>query len=88
MAFLNTLPGAVAQGLIWGLMAIGVYLRLCFGYRFGLPGVAECGVGIYSRCTHGCGYGTAAYNIGNTVYFGRYFDAVDSVLCEFIYTWR
>ena len=26
MAFLNTLPGAVAEGLIWGLMAIGVYI--------------------------------------------------------------
>ena len=26
MAFLNALPGAVAQGLIWGLMAIGVYV--------------------------------------------------------------
>ena len=26
MAFLNTIPGAVAQGLIWGLMAIGVYI--------------------------------------------------------------
>lgn len=26
MAFLNALPGAVAQGLIWGLMAIGVYI--------------------------------------------------------------
>lgn len=26
MAFLNALPGAIAQGLIWGLMAIGVYL--------------------------------------------------------------
>ena len=25
-SFLNALPGAVAQGLIWGLMAIGVYL--------------------------------------------------------------
>ena len=23
---LNALPGAVAQGLIWGLMAIGVYI--------------------------------------------------------------
>ena len=23
---LNSLPGAVAQGLIWGLMAIGVYI--------------------------------------------------------------
>lgn len=26
MAFLYALPGAVAQGLIWGLMAIGVYI--------------------------------------------------------------
>ena len=26
MAFLNALPGAVAQGLIWGLMAMGVYI--------------------------------------------------------------
>ncbi|MBE6870786.1 MAG: ABC transporter permease [Ruminococcaceae bacterium] len=26
MAFLNALPGAVAEGLIWGLMAIGVYI--------------------------------------------------------------
>lgn len=25
-AFINALPGAVAQGLIWGLMAIGVYI--------------------------------------------------------------
>ncbi|MBQ8837200.1 MAG: ABC transporter permease [Clostridia bacterium] len=26
MVFLNALPGAVAEGLIWGLMAIGVYV--------------------------------------------------------------
>lgn len=26
MSFLNTLPGAVVQGLIWGIMAIGVYI--------------------------------------------------------------
>lgn len=26
MSFLNALPGAVAQGIIWGLMAIGVYI--------------------------------------------------------------
>ena len=26
MSFLNALPGAVAQGLIWGLMAIGLYI--------------------------------------------------------------
>ena len=26
MSLVNALPGAVAQGLIWGIMAIGVYL--------------------------------------------------------------
>ena len=26
VSFINTLPGAVAQGLIWGIMAIGVYI--------------------------------------------------------------
>ena len=26
MAFLNALPGAIAEGLIWGLMGIGVYI--------------------------------------------------------------
>ena len=26
IAFLNSLPGAVAQGIIWGIMAIGVYI--------------------------------------------------------------
>ncbi|MBR2061800.1 MAG: ABC transporter permease, partial [Anaerotignum sp.] len=26
MSLLNALPGSVAQGLIWGIMAIGVYM--------------------------------------------------------------
>ena len=26
MSFINGIPGAVAQGLIWGIMAIGVYI--------------------------------------------------------------
>ena len=26
VSLLNALPGAVAQGLIWGIMAIGVYI--------------------------------------------------------------
>ena len=25
-SLLNSMPGAVAQGLIWGIMAIGVYI--------------------------------------------------------------
>ena len=26
MGFIGALPGAVSQGLIWGIMAIGVYI--------------------------------------------------------------
>ena len=26
LGFLNSLPGAVAQGIIWGIMAMGVYI--------------------------------------------------------------
>ena len=26
MSFLNAMPGAVSQGLIWGIMALGVYM--------------------------------------------------------------
>ena len=26
LGFINALPGAVSQGLIWGIMAIGVYI--------------------------------------------------------------
>ena len=26
MSLINALPGAIAQGLIWGLMAIGLYI--------------------------------------------------------------
>ena len=25
-SFMNALPGAIAQGMIWGIMAIGVYI--------------------------------------------------------------
>ena len=26
LAFINSLPGALGQGLVWGIMAIGVYI--------------------------------------------------------------
>ena len=35
MSLINALPGAVAQGLIWGIMAIGVYLT------FRIPDIAD-----------------------------------------------
>lgn len=35
MAFMNALPGAIAEGLIWGLMGIGVYLS------FKILGIAD-----------------------------------------------
>ncbi len=47
MAFLNALPGAVAEGLIWGLMAIGVYIT------FKILDIADLSVD-GSICTGGC----------------------------------
>ncbi len=47
MAFLNTLPGAIAEGLIWGLMAIGVYIS------YKILDIADLTVD-GSICTGGC----------------------------------
>lgn len=47
MALLNALPGAVAQGLIWGLMAIGVYIS------YKILDIADLTVD-GSICTGGC----------------------------------
>ncbi len=47
MAFLNALPGAIAQGLIWGLMAIGVYIS------YKILDIADLTVD-GSICTGGC----------------------------------
>ena len=47
MYFINALPGAVAEGLIWGIMAIGVYLS------FKILDIADLTVD-GSICTGGC----------------------------------
>ena len=47
MAFLNALPGAVAEGLIWGLVAIGVYIS------YKILDIADLSVD-GSICTGGC----------------------------------
>lgn len=47
MAFLNALAGAVAEGLIWGLMAIGIYIS------FKILDIADMTVD-GSICTGGC----------------------------------
>ncbi len=47
MAFLYALPGAVAEGLIWGLMAIGIYIS------FKILDIADMTVD-GSICTGGC----------------------------------
>lgn len=48
MSLINALPGASAQGLIWGIMAIGVYLT------FRILDVADLTVDgtyhVYRRC--------------------------------------
>lgn len=47
MAFFNALPGAIAEGLIWGLMAIGVYIS------YKILDIADLSVD-GSICTGGC----------------------------------
>ena len=47
MSFLNALPGAVAEGMIWGLMAIGVYIS------YKILDIADLSVD-GSICTGGC----------------------------------
>ena len=47
MSFLNALPGAVAEGIIWGLMAIGVYIS------YKILDIADLSVD-GSICTGGC----------------------------------
>ncbi len=47
MVFLNALPGAIAEGLIWGLMAIGVYIS------YKILDIADLTVD-GSICTGGC----------------------------------
>ena len=47
MSFLNALPGAVAEGLIWGLVAIGVYIS------YKILDIADLSVD-GSICTGGC----------------------------------
>ncbi len=47
MPFLNALPGAIAEGLIWGLMGIGVYIS------FKILDIADLSVD-GSICTGGC----------------------------------
>ncbi len=47
MAFLNALPGAIAEGLIWGLMAIGLYIS------YKILDIADLTVD-GSICTGGC----------------------------------
>lgn len=47
MNFLNALPGAIAEGLIWGLMAIGVYIS------YKILDIADLSVD-GSICTGGC----------------------------------
>jgi putative ABC transport system permease protein len=51
MSFLNALPGAVAEGIIWGLMAIGVYIS------YKILDIADLSVD-GSICTGGCVFAT------------------------------
>ena len=86
MVFVNMLPGAVAEGLIWGLMAIGVYISYKVLDIADLTvdgsictGGCVCAVGISGRCAVWYLNGSSAYCIGDSIDSGWYFNAVDVV---------
>lgn len=41
-ALFNAMPGAIAQGLIWGIMAIGVYITFGFWTSPICPSMERC----------------------------------------------
>ncbi len=64
---LNGMPGAIAQGLIWGIMAIGVYIT------FKIMDIADltvdgtlCTGGAVCVMSGGAYYGAFAHHYGNT----------------------
>lgn len=63
--FINALPGAVSQGLIWGIMAIGVYLT------FKILDVADLTVD-GSFCTGGAAF-VVLYSAGMNVWLALFF---------------
>ncbi len=52
LAFLNSVPGAVAQGLIWGVMAIGVYItyRILDFADLTVDGTLSTGGAVFAFC--------------------------------------
>ncbi|MDE6124939.1 MAG: ABC transporter permease [Eubacterium sp.] len=55
VAFLNSMPGAVAQGIIWGIMAIGVYItyRVLDFADLTVDGSLGTGGAVFAMCTLG-----------------------------------
>ena len=53
LAFFNSLPGAVAQGIIWGIMAIGVYItfRILDFADLTVDGSMATGGAVFAVCT-------------------------------------
>ena len=55
LAFLSSLPGAAAQGIIWGIMAIGVYItyRVLDFADLTVDGSLGTGGAVFAMCTLG-----------------------------------
>ena len=53
LAFINSVPGAVAQGIIWGIMAIGVYItfRILDFADLTVDGSLATGGAVFAVCT-------------------------------------
>ena len=100
MDLIRALPGSVAQGLIWGIMAIGVYITykvldyadLTVDGSIGTGGAVAgsqslCGVGM---CHSGRGVGWSGdravpYPVWDSAHLVRDFDTIGIVFCEYAY---
>ena len=89
VSLLNALPGAVAQGLIWGIMAIGVYItfRILDIADLTVDGTLCTGgasAGCFDRWSSGrYGHRSFTYLYGNPGNPGRNPDTAWTVFCEF-----
>ena len=78
LSLFRAMPGSIAQGMIWGVMALGVYItfRLLDFADLTVDGSIATGAAVSVMLSTGrYGNGTAEYRTGNPRNSGKYSDA-------------
>ena len=78
MDLIRALPGSVAQGLIWGIMAIGVYITYKVLDYADLTVDGSRGVGW-------SGDRAVSHPVWDSAHFVRDFDTIGIVFCKYAY---